>query len=65
MRLHSPGGQPAATPRAIRSGVWLPSVTPITDGTVSVQVPDIIDLIGSDEDDVLAGDARANTLRRR
>ena len=31
--------------------------------SVSVQVPDIINLTGSDEDDVLAGDARANTLR--
>ncbi|MCY4361383.1 MAG: hypothetical protein OXE42_04230 [Gammaproteobacteria bacterium] len=31
--------------------------------SVTVQLPDIIDLIGSDEDDVLAGDARANTLR--
>ena len=30
---------------------------------VSVQVPDIIHLTGSDDDDVLAGDARANTLR--
>ena len=30
---------------------------------VSVQVPDIINLTGSDHDDVLAGDARANTLR--
>ena len=31
--------------------------------TVTVQVPDIIDLTGSDEDDILAGDARGNTLR--
>ena len=26
-------------------------------------MPDIIHLTGSDEDDILAGDARANTLR--
>ena len=31
--------------------------------TVSVEVPDIIHLTGSDEDDILAGDVRANTLR--
>ena len=30
---------------------------------VSVQVPDIIHLTGSDENDILAGDVRANTLR--
>ena len=31
--------------------------------TIPVQVPDIVHLIGSDEDDILAGDIRANTLR--
>ena len=31
--------------------------------TVSVQTPDIAHLTGSDEDDVLAGDVRANVLR--
>ena len=30
---------------------------------MTVQVPDIINLTGSDEDDILAGDARVNTLR--
>ena len=30
--------------------------------TVSAQVPDIINLVGSDHNDVLAGDVRANTL---
>ena len=64
VRLHVPSAR-GGDAQNDTFGRLIPFTYTYNGQTETVQVPDIINLTGSDQDDILAGDARGNTLHGR